>query len=380
MKLRTVTDIAELQDKYVLLRSSLNIPLEQGRVRNRFRLERALPTMRYLSERGAKVIVLAHIGRQPAETLQPIYEELSKYLPLHWGGVVTGEEFARRRELMAPGDILLAENLRQDEREKANDPDFVAELVTLGELYVNDAFAAAHREHASTFGLAQALPAYAGLTFAEEVRELGKVMKPEAPALFLLGGAKFDTKMPLVEKYLASYDHVFIGGALANDIFKARSLEVGVSVVSDVSLADAPFLHSEKLLLPIDVVVDGPEGRRVKAPEAVTKEEKILDCGPMTIDMLATYVENAKTILWNGPFGAYELGYRESTEITARHVAAADGYSVIGGGDTVAAVEKLEINECFGFVSIGGGSMLSFLEHGSTPVVDLLKASNKASL
>lgn len=371
--MKTVTTAGYLRGKYVLLRSSLNIPLQDGKVRNQFRLTRALPTMRYLREQGAKVIVIAHIGREPEETLRPVFTELEKYLPLQWGGSVTTDGFRQRRELMGEGDILLAENLRQHTGEKANDEAFVSLLASLGEVYVNDAFAAAHREHASTYGVAQKLPAYAGLTFVEEVTHLRKVLDPTAPALFLLGGAKFDTKLPLIEKFLQLYEQVFIGGALANDVFKAHGFEVGQSLVSDVSLKGAPFLHDKKLLLPIDVVVDGPDGRRVKTPDQVTKEEKILDCGPMTIDMLATYIEKAKTILWNGPFGAYELGYTQSTEITARHIAAAAGFSVVGGGDTVAAIEKLGINELFGFVSIGGGSMLTLLEHGSTPVIDLLE-------
>ena len=154
---------------------------------------------------------------------------------------------------------------------------------------------------------------------------------------------------------------------------KAKGYEVGESLVSDVSLEGAEFLNSKKLLIPIDVIVDGPDGRKVKNLDEVTPEEKIFDCGPLTIEMLATYIEKAKTILWNGPFGAYEMGYTQSTEITARHVAGADAFSVIGGGDTVAAVEKLEINNLFGFVSIGGGSMLTLLEKGSTPVLDSLK-------
>lgn len=373
MSLRSVTRAIDLRGKYVLLRSSLNIPLEDGHVRNQFRLERALPTMRYLSEQGAKIIVLAHIGREPEETLEPVYQALTKYLPAHWGGRIDSREFTERRALMGEGDILLAENVRQFAGEETNDQEFAARLAALGEVYVNDAFAAAHREHASTYGVAKLLPAYAGLTFIEEVEHLTKVLDPAAPALFLLGGAKFDTKMPLVEKFLEIYEHVFIGGALANDIYKARGLEVGQSMVSDTSLVDSPILANEKLLVPIDVIVDGPDGRQVKRPEDVTKDEKILDAGPMTIDMLATYIENAKTVLWNGPFGAYELGYTQATEITARHVAGSDAYSVIGGGDTVAAVEKLHINECFGFVSIAGGAMLTFLEHGSLPVVDLLE-------
>ena len=371
--MRKITEAGNLKGKYVLLRSSLNIPLKDGKVRNKFRLERALPTLRYLHEQGARTIVIAHIGRKPEETLKPVFEELEKYLPIHWGGSVDSEGFRQRKELMGDGDILMAENLRQNTGEEENEEKFITLLAGLGEVYVNDAFAAAHRNHASTYGVAQKLPAYAGLTLAVGVSELTKAMSPEHPSLFLLGGAKFETKMPLVEKYLEEYDTVFIGGALTNDILKAKGYEIGQSMVSDVSLVDAPFLNNKKLLIPIDVIVDGPNGRQAKAVDAVSPDEKILDCGPMTIEMLATYIEKAKTILWNGPFGAYEMGYTQSTEITARHIAASDAFTVIGGGDTVAAVEKLEINNLFGFVSIGGGSMLTLLENGSTPVIDLLK-------
>jgi phosphoglycerate kinase len=370
--MRKIFEIHDLKGKNVLLRSSLNIPLKDGKIRNKFRLERALPTMRYLHEQGAKTIVIAHIGREKDETLKPVFNELEKYLPVHWGGRIGSEELLQRREMMSNGDILLVENLRQNEGEKNNDPDFVEALSQLGEIYVNDAFAAAHREHASTFGIAEKLPAYAGLTLSEEVTELTKAMTPEHPSLFLLGGAKFDTKMPLVEKYLAAYDKVFIGGALANDVLKAQGYEVGKSMVSDISLEGAAFLDNKKLLLPIDLVVDGPDGRQIRALDKVGPEEKILDCGPMTIDMLATYIEKAKTVLWNGPFGAYEMGYTQSTEITARHMAAADAFTVVGGGDTVAAVEKLEINNLFNFVSIGGGAMLTLLEKGTTPVIESL--------
>lgn len=370
--MKKITDAGDLRGKFVLLRASLNVPLVDGVVRDEFRIKRALPTLRYLKEQGAKVIIISHIGRDKEETLKPVYNALLKYLPLHFGGSIFSQEFISRKNLMMNGDILLAENLRQFAEESDNNASFVAKLATLGEIYVNDAFAEAHREHASTFGVAKQLPAYAGLTLLEEVTELKKAMLPKSPSLFLLGGAKFETKMPLVEKYLKLYDHVFIGGALINDILKAKGFEVGQSLVSDISLKDKFFVNDKKILLPIDVVVDGPAGRKVRAINEVEKDEKILDMGPMTIDMLATYVEKVKTILWNGPFGAYELGYTQSTEIVARHVAAANAFSVIGGGDTVAAVEKLGINDMFGFVSIGGGAMLTLLEKGSTPVLDIL--------
>lgn len=371
--MNVVTAIDNLKGKYVLVRSSCNVPIKDGVVQNKFRLIRALPTLRYLREQGARVIVVSHIGREPEETLKPVFAELEKYLPMQWGGDVTSDDFRRRCELMGNGDILMAENLRQHEGEAENDRAFSSQLASIAELYVNDAFAEVHREHASTYGVAKLLPAYAGLTLLEEITELQKATKPKHPALFLLGGAKFETKLPLVEKYLEIYDFVFVGGALANDIFKALGYEVGQSLVSETSLKNASFLQNKKLLIPLDVVVDGPEGKQVKAPQAVTKEEKILDCGPLTVEMLAVHIENAKTILWNGPFGAYEQGYTQSTEIIARYIAGASAYSVIGGGDTIAAVEKLKINECFSFVSIGGGSTLTYLEQGTTKAIDLLR-------
>lgn len=372
MNLRSITEVTDLKGKYVIIRSSCNVPLDGGEVRNAFRLTRALPTIQYLREQGARTIIISHIGRDIADTLKPVYEELVKQLPMRWGGAIADPAFSVIRNAMQDGDIVFCENLRQDVREEDNDPGFSDLIASYGDLYVNDAFAEAHRKHASTFGVAERLPAYAGFTLATEVRELSKVMQPKHPALFLLGGAKFETKMPLVEKYLELYDYVFIGGALTNDILKARGYEVGLSLVSDMSLKDAPFLWSEKLLVPIDVVVDGPRGVRTTLVDYVYPDERILDCGSETVMMLRRYIEEAETILWNGPFGNYEAGFTQGTEVTAEIIAEAKGFSVIGGGDTVAAVEKLKLNDKFDFVSIGGGSMLTLLEYGMTPVLHML--------
>ncbi len=372
MDLRVISEVENLQGKYVIIRSSCNVPLESGKVRNAFRLERALPTIKYLREQGARTIVISHIGCDIADTLRPVFVELEKQLPMRWGGTIADPTFANLRNEMHDGDILFCENLRQDVREEDNDSAFADLIASYGDIYVNDAFAEAHREHVSTLGLAERLPAYAGFTLATEVRELSKVMQPKHPALFLLGGAKFETKMPLVAKYLELYDYVFIGGALTNDVLKARGYEIGLSLVSDMSLKEAPFLWSEKLLVPTDVVVDGPRGTRTIRVDEVFPDERILDCGPETVMMLRRYIEEAETILWNGPFGNYEAGFTEGTEVTAEIIAEAKGFSVIGGGDTVAAVEKLRLNDKFDFVSIGGGSMLTLLEYGTTPVLHAL--------
>lgn len=370
--MRKITDVTDLRGKRVIIRSSLNIPLDGEEIRNAFRLKRALSTLRFLHEQGAKTIILSHIGRKPEETLKPIFKALEKHFGVHWGGSVTSDEFKTRAGLIAEGGFLMAENLRQDEREENNDAEFAAYLSQFGDIYVNDAFAEAHREHASLYGLAKILPAYAGLNLMQETSELQKVMVPKHPSLFLLGGAKFETKMPLVSKYLDLYDQIFIGGALANDVFKAKGYEVGQSLVSDVSLVGAEFLKSEKIIIPIDVIVDGQRGVRTCAPSDVAPDEKIFDCGAATVALLKERIAAAATVLWNGPFGNYEAGFKQSTEDTMCALAASKAFSVVGGGDTVAAVEDLELNQNIGFISIGGGAMLTYLEHGSTPVLDLL--------
>ncbi len=373
MELKLITEAGELSGKVVLVRSSCNVPLVDGEVRNAFRLRRALPTLQFLREAGAKVVVLSHLGRAATDTLRPVYDKLGKDLPLTWGGTIGTAEFEAALLSAQNGDIVFCENLRQDTREEENDEVFAKMIAAYGDVYVNDAFAEAHREHSSTYGVAKLLPAYAGITLAEEVAMLDKGMTPVSPSLFLIGGAKFETKMPLVEKYLTLYDKVFVGGALAHDVLKARGLEIGQSLVSDISLAGAPFLWSEKLLVPVDVVVEGIGGIETKSVNEVLPTDKIFDLGPETVAMLEEHIESAHTILWNGPFGNYEGGFEEGTEAVAQLVANSEAYSVLGGGDTVAAVEKLGLNDAFGFVSIGGGSMLTFLEHGSTSVLDLLK-------
>lgn len=368
--LPNLNDIPDVAGKFVLVRASLNVPLHEGKVSNQFRIVRALPTINFLRERGAKVVIIAHIGRQVADTLAPVHDALQAYLPITFIPHTVGPEVEAARQQMKNGDVLLLENVRQDERETANDPVFSVSLAALGDYYVNDAFAASHRAHASIAGVPALLPSYFGRNFMHEYEELEKARTPQTPAIFILGGAKFETKMPLVQLFLEHYDHVFIGGALANDMFKAKGFEVGKSLVSDVDLSDAPLLHNEKILLPIDVVVDGPAGQRTCAPEEVTTEEVIYDAGPETITMLAKYVNEANTILWNGPLGNFEGGYGTHTLALAKQVAEATGYAIVGGGDTVAAIEELACQEKFGFMSTAGGAMLTYLEEGSLPAID----------
>lgn len=371
-----LVDCADLKGKYVLLRASLNVPVADGVVTNQFRIVRALPTINQLRQAGARVIIVAHIGRDADDSLAPVAEAMQPLVPVTFVPAITGSDVQAARETMRDGDVIMLENVRQNPKEKDDDGSFASELAALADVYVNDAFAASHRSHASLVGVPRHLPSYFGLNFMHEYDELKKAMEPHEPSLFILGGAKFDTKMPLVERYLDTYNHIFIGGALANDMFKARGLEVGTSLVSDVDLSNDPIISHERVLTPIDVVVEGPNGARTCPPDAVQPDESILDAGPETIAFLAPMVTAAQTILWNGPLGNYEAGYGAQTEALAHVVASASGYAVIGGGDTIAAVENQRVQESIGFMSTAGGAMLTFLEAGTLPAIDAVLAES----
>lgn len=372
-QVKKVSDETNLKGKYVLLRSSLNVPVDAGKVVNQFRIVRAIPTIKHLLDQGARVILIGHIGRDPEETLKPVADVLSEMFPVTWAGLLKGDVVDRMRLELKDGEILMLENLRSDERETSNDVLFAEELAAMADVYVDDAFDAAHRAHTSMVGIPPLLPSYAGINFCMEYEELKRTLKPEHPSLFILGGAKFETKMPLVEKFLNSYDHIFIGGALANDFFKAKGFEVGQSLISDIDLSDSDIITNEKIIIPVDVIVDGPRGKRTVSPNEVSLDDTILDVGPETINLLSLYTRGAKTILWNGPLGNYEDGFNEGTIAMAKLVAESEAYSVVGGGDTVAAIESLGLSGKFGFMSTGGGAMLEFLEYGTLPAIEALK-------
>lgn len=367
--------VSDLRGVRVLLRASLNVPVADGVVQNRYRLEHALPTLRALQAAGARTIVVAHIGREPNETLHPVYEALGEAIELTWGGPVTDPDFAAHTEQLPEGGILLAENLRQDPREHDNDPDFAALLASYADIYINDAFANMHREHASIVGVPEHLPAYAGLRVMAEVDALSAAMQPEGPSYFMLGGAKFATKLQLVAQALDVYDEVFIGGALAHDVMRARGYEIGQSLVSDLAPEDLPFAADARVVVPHDVVVRQADGTAAILPsEAVQPTDTILDCGPETAAYLAAKVSAARTVLWNGPLGNYEAGFNDGTETVAAALADSSATSYVGGGDTVAAIESLGRLADFTFISTGGGAMLAFLEHGTLPGLEYVRA------
>lgn len=367
--MRSIKEVGNLKGKRVIVRASLDVPIEGGKVVNDFRIKKSLPTIQFLTGQGARVILLTHVGRDPKNATEPVFFALEKYLSMrHIEGVV-GDGVSHMISTLRDGDVLLLGNLRKHEEEENNDAEFGKILASYADYYVNDAFAVSHRAHASIVGIPTHIPGFAGLTFMNEYENLSRALTPEHPALFILGGAKFETKQPLIERYANSYDHVALGGALANDFLKARGLPVGKSLVSPVDLSTNPLIHKDNILVPVDVVLE--DKREVMASE-VRSEDRILDIGTKSVELLAPYIKEAKTILWNGPLGYYEGGFDTATKTVAKLIAESDAFSVVGGGDTVAAIESLGLSDKFGFLSTAGGAMLEFLEKGTLPGIEIL--------
>ncbi|TSC70818.1 MAG: Phosphoglycerate kinase [Parcubacteria group bacterium Gr01-1014_49] len=381
--MRTVRDIPVLENIPVLVRAALNVPVENGIVVNDYRLRRALATIRFLSERGAKVVLIGHLGEQGTETLEPVARALGKLISgVSFFGETIGERAREAVRNLSPRDILVLENLRRNKGERMNDRAFAKELAALADVFVEDSFDTCHRSHASIVGIPELLPSYAGLLLEEEMMELSQALTPKHPALAVIGGAKFSTKEAVLTTLLNTYDQVFVGGALGNDFLKASGQEVGKSLVSDSdSTHMESMLSNRKLVLPVDSLVIpasavGSLNARAQARIArlgqVQNNEVILDHGPGTSALLKRLVGGAKTVLWNGPLGNYENGFIDATDALARAIAASEARSVIGGGDTVAAIENLGLLPRFSFVSTGGGAMLDFLAKGSLPGIDAL--------
>ncbi|HEY4489295.1 MAG TPA: phosphoglycerate kinase [Candidatus Paceibacterota bacterium] len=376
--MRSIRYIPHVENIPVLVRAALNVPVENGKVTSTFRLQKALPTIKYLQGAGARVVLIGHIGNKGTETLMPVYETMKQYLPgLRFCPATIGPEARQAVRGLPPGGVLMLENLRRYKGEIDNSNEFALELAELADIFVQDSFDVCHRKHASVVGVPKHLAPYAGLQVEKEVRELTKALRPKRPSLAIIGGAKFSTKQPILEKLIVCYDRVFVGGALANDFMVESGYGVGTSLVSKDSDKEAlrALLKNPKLMLPLDEVV-APLGSHeegdIVTPGNVPKNEAVLDDGPKTIAALKELTGKANTILWNGPLGNYENGFEEGTEALARIVASSNAYSVIGGGDTVAAVEKLGLSEKFSFISTGGGAMLDFMVKGTLPGLEAL--------
>lgn len=377
--MKSITKIPKLENIPVLVRAALNVPVENGVVVNSFRLRKALPTIEYLRKKHARVVLVGHIGEKGMETLEPVYQAMKEFVPgILFCPVTTGAKAREAVRNLPAGGVLMLENLRRDVGETKNSPQFAAALAELADVFVEDSFDVCHREHASVVGVPKLLAPYAGLQLLLEVEELTKALKPVSPSLAVIGGAKFSTKEPVLNALLNSYDRVFVGGALANDFMVASGHTVGKSLVSagQDELGIRRLLKNPKLMLPIDEVVALPEQDVTKGSvvglDEVPADKGVYDDGPKTIQALAALTSKAKTVLWNGPLGLYEKGFTEATEGLAKAIAASDAYSILGGGDTVAAVEELNLSHRFSFISTGGGAMLDFLAKGTLPGIQVL--------
>lgn len=381
--MRTIRDIPVFQNIPILVRTALNVPVENGRVANEYRLRRALPTINYLRERGAKVVLISHLGESGTETLAPVAAALGALISgVSFSPETVGERVRATIRDLSPGQVVVLENLRRDKGEQRNDQAFARELATLADIFVQDSFDSCHRAHASIIGVPKLLPSYAGLLLEEEVRELSYALMPKRPSLAVIGGAKFNTKEEMLPALLEAYDYVFVGGALADDFLKASGQEIGKSLVSNADgKSIQKLLASPKLVLPVDSLVvpisavgtmDMRANARIAPLGQVRHDEIILDHGPGTIALLCNLAQKAKTILWNGPLGNYENGFIDATEAFARAAVASGAHSIIGGGDTVASIEGLGLLSRFSFVSTGGGAMLAFLARGTLPGIEAL--------
>ncbi|KQQ85968.1 phosphoglycerate kinase [Aureimonas sp. Leaf324] len=397
MTLFKTLDDAALQGKRVLVRVDLNVPMKDGVVTDTTRIERILPTIREITEKGGRAILLAHFGRpkgkvDPSQSLGPIAPVLAEKLgqPVGFAEDCVGPVADGIVANMKDGDVLLLENTRFHDGEEKNDESFVSGLAALGDVYVNDAFSAAHRAHASTEGLAHHLPSYAGRTMQAELEALEKGLgQPEKPVIAIVGGAKVSTKIDLLQNIVTKVDCLVIGGGMANTFLAAQGKDVGKSLCEHdlADTAKAILAAAETsgctILLPVDAVV----AREFKANaenetvpvDRVPSDAMILDVGPASVGAITEWIDKSKTLVWNGPLGAFELQpFDKATMAAARHAAsrteAGQLVSVAGGGDTVAALNQAGVSERFSYVSTAGGAFLEWMEGKPLPGVDALKA------
>jgi phosphoglycerate kinase len=388
-------DQADLRGKRVLIRVDLNVPMEAGKVSDDTRLRAASPTIREIANKGGKVILLSHFGRpkgrDETQSLQQVIASLADVIgkPVSFAADCIGADAEKAVAAMKPGEVLVLENTRFHTGEEKNDADFVAALAKLGDLYVNDAFSVSHRAHASTEGIAHKLPSFAGRSLQAELEALGRVLeKPERPLAAIVGGAKISTKLELLGNLLSKVDFLIIGGAMANTFLAAQGKAIGKSLSENDMLGTARKILADakatgcEFVLPVDAVVaqkfEALAPSRVVSVDAVGAEDLILDTGPKSVEHVIATLARAKTLVWNGPFGAFEmepfdLGTIKVAEAAAKLTAAGKLVSVAGGGDTVAALNHAGAASRFSYVSTAGGAFLEWLEGKPLPGIEVLR-------
>jgi phosphoglycerate kinase len=387
MNKKTIRDV-DVKGKRVLVRVDFNVPLKDGAITDDIRIRAALPTINYLLDKGAALILCSHLGRAkgkvvPELRMDPVAARLSELLgrPVKKMDDCIGPEVEAAAAAMKPGDVILLENTRFHAEETANDPGFAKQVAGLADIFVNDAFGAAHRAHATTVGVADYLPAVAGFLMEKELEFLGKATSdPDRPYVAILGGAKISDKIGVIESLLSKCDRLLIGGGMANTFFKAMGFEVGDSLVEEDAVPTAKSLlesAGSQLVLPVDVAVadafDNDAHSKVVAPNEVTAGWRILDIGPKTVQTFESALSGAKTVIWNGPMGVFEMpNFAKGTFAVAETLAKLDATTIIGGGDSAAAVKQAGLADKMSHVSTGGGASLEFLEGKTLPGVAAL--------
>ncbi len=387
MDKKTVRDV-NLKGKRVVMRADFNVPIKAGVITDDTRIQAALPTITYILDQGASLVLMSHLGRptgkNPELSLKPIAQHLGELLgkDVIMAPDVVGDAVEALVQTMKPGDMLLVENTRFYSEETKNDAAFAKQLAVLGDIFVNDAFGTAHRAHASTEGITHYLPAVAGFLIGKELDFLGKATgNPDHPYIVILGGAKVSDKIGVIENMLSKADKVLIGGGMANTFFKALGLEMGDSLVEDDVVDTASSLISkggDKLVLPVDAVVadafDNAANIKTVAVDAIEPGWRILDIGPETVKLFKEILASAKTVVWNGPMGVFEMpNFARGTFAIAETLAEIDAISIIGGGDSASAIKKAGVADKVSHVSTGGGASLEFLEGKVLPGVAALQ-------
>ncbi len=372
-----------LKGKTIFLRTDFNVPLdEKGNIDEEKKIIATLPTIRFLLRYKAKIIIASHLGRPDGKTLEEyslerIARRLNKILGqknVKFIKEVSGKKVEKEVEKLKPGTILFLENLRFEIEETKNSRTFAKELASLADIYVNDAFSVSHRKHASLSAIQEFLPCFYGFLIEDEIKNLNKIKKPKKPLIIILGGSKIKTKTNLIDELLPKADKILIGGALANNFFKARKIDIGKSLIDKKNIAVVKKLKSKKIILPIDVVVSTKqEGGivKVKKPNQIAKNEIILDIGPETIKLYSTIIRKAKSIIWNGPMGLFEeKRFRYGTTMIGQVIATRSNekvFSVVGGGETIEALKLTKMEDYINWISTGGGAMLTYLSGEKMP-------------
>lgn len=370
-----IEDYSSLKGKRVIIRLDLNLPMTDGKITDTSRADVVFPFLKQLSFAGVKMVLLSHFGEK-GESLGPVAAYMRQHLTfITFEPSLDVDELEGKTRTILEGDALLLENVRLWKGEEDNLPSLGRSFAKLGDIYINNAFSVSHRNHASVVGIPGHTLSYFGPTFARELEHLTPALTPAKPALMIIGGAKIKTKIPLIERYLNQGVRVFVGGAMAHDIWKAKGINVGGSLSDGTTKLSETFINHPLLTLPLDVMLDNGEAVKFFS---IPHDGVVVDCGPDTLISLQKEIASSKTVIMNGPLGLYEKGWLRGTEQTLTALAHADATSYIGGGDTVAVAHSLGLLRNFNFVSLGGGAMLDFLANGTLPGIHAVTESKTA--